>query len=302
MEAISTKNFFGLFRSKRNFRHHVESIYFQARMINNTLFHFFLFLTICCIVLSGGHRNESLARSNNQSNDEQSDSSDEDMEKIVYRHQEVLAWDQTEDERVFHSLLQLLRSLNPHRSQHLDNALLFIMDSIQRHSCSILHLHERFKTVFFGNDSRIIMISLKSQHLKGNFDLSLIPHTVQRLHLERNLFTSISGLDKLAGKNLNYLNLLANPLDLNLSSLLRVSPGSIGNPLKYLHVNAHQICLSLAGVKCNRSNPCSVRMKSLTEVVREPAKQWINNSILKRISVGNHKKPMLIQRQQATCS
>ena len=265
------------------------------------------FLHICYIILSigivlgGGLSNEELSEANNQSKDAQSDASAQDSEQIVYRHQDVLAWDQTEDEKVFQSLLELLQSLAPHTSQQLNDALLFIMDSIRRQSCSVCDLHEQFRTIFFCNDSRIVMISLKSQSLRGNFDVSLIPHTVRSLHLARNGLTSISGLDRLAGKNLKYLNLLANPLHLNLRPLLESAPGSIGNPLRYLHVNAHQICLNLS-VQCNRSDLRSHQMKSLNGNVHEAATQWIEKSILKQISMGNHKRPRVIQKKNRLVS
>ena len=164
-------------------------------MTLTALMYFACIFTVIRAAMNCSHLHLAMSELSNLSNAEQSDISDGDTEdsaeEIVYRHQDVLAWDQTEDEKVFRSMAHLLRSLQSGH-QYLENALVFIEDSIQNQSCIIREICYRFRRIFYCNGSRIWMINFKSLHLKGHFDLSTVPSSARRLNLERNDFTSIS--------------------------------------------------------------------------------------------------------------
>ena len=155
----------------------------------------------------------------------------------------------------------------------------FIQKCVESKSCFIRDLCDHFKASFICEDEKLISIRMH-QKLTGRIDLYFVPSTVETFLLERNLFAEIIGLDHLAGKQLRYLDVRGNPLEIDLEPLTRTSPQSVDNPLRYLRVSTHQITWSLLGVRQTESTQ---RLMGFHHAVTE----WFHLSVLQNLTVGH---------------
>lgn len=148
-------------------------------------------------------------------------------------------------------------------------------------SCSIQNLCDRFHEHFRCKDKALREIKLDRQKLKGIIDLSALPSTVTKLNVERNSLTEIIGLERLNGKKLQTLKIRKNALEIDLEPLIR-SPLSVDNPLRTMWIMAPQISRSLhVDPGFDEGDVSYIRDNVLCA-----AKEWINFSVLDRITMG----------------
>ena len=165
----------------------------------------------------------------------------------------------------------------------------FIKRCAANQACTVQDVCDRFGSHFMcDDDGKLISINLH-QKLTGHIHLSFLPDTVVTLMLERNLFSGIFGLDQLVGKQLNFLDLRENPLDIDLKPLRNVYSDSMDNPLRYIRVSAYQISWSLLGIRRDtRYAPQSVR-DDFSFTVQEAMVPWFRLSILNCMTLGRNR-------------
>ena len=134
----------------------------------------------------------------------------------------------------------------------------------------------------------MIVCLIQMSAIEGHLDLSAIPQTVKKVLVVRNRLTSISGLDQLSCKDLSFLDIRGNPLQIELDSLLRSSQTTV-SPLKFFQVSANQISRNLVG----KEMPKRENWKQESTILRELSQallRWIESSSLDCIVVGQ-KRP-----------
>lgn len=162
----------------------------------------------------------------------------------------------------------------------------FIIQCAASDSCSVQDLCDRFTGQFLCVSGYLITIKLSQLKLTGQIDLTFLPSTVVTLMLDRNLFSEIIGLDRLAGKYLENMNVQHNPFDFDLEPFTNASLRAMDNPLRHLRVSAHQIGGTLLGIH-QKSRPENDRVQELLSVaVHQAVACWLPSSILKYMVVG----------------
>ena len=112
--------------------------------------------------------------------------------------------------------------------------------------------------------------------------MTFLPSTVTALLLGRCSFTALHGMDQLAGKELKYLGIRR----------IRLSPKSIGSPLKALGVNSHQISSWLLGIR-RQDVPLGISSPERYHrmVHNAAAKCFIDSSIMDKLALADS-RPM----------
>ena len=198
--------------------------------------------------------------------DEQSEESvnDDDGEQIVYRHQDVVAWNhtnaddsdgeqtmartasswidkepvQSHDSLIFKSLLMLLT--NPRDSQPSFPWQKYLSESIKNQRCSVLDLCNDYKSKFkCDHDGHLTAVRLDQNKPFDHLNLLMLPSTVTDLRVRRTKLKTVSKWHDLKGKSLKCLKIQRNSdLNLNLDGLI----GELNHlPLESLTVSMPQI-------------------------------------------------------------
>ena len=152
--------------------------------------------------------------------------------------------------------------------------------------CTVQDLCDRWE-YFTCDNGALISIKLR-QKLTGHIDLTLLPDSIVSLALARNWFTEIIGLEKLAGKRLQYLDVRGSPLEIDLEPLTKTSWKSILNPLTFIRVNVYQISRSLLGIGIRQQkHPDNHREREeMNNQVHDAALKWFRSSILDCMTLG----------------
>lgn len=200
------------------------------------------------------------------------------------------------DWTVYASLIRMFDGSDP--NMYIRSWYQFIMHCVKSWSCLVQDICDKFAKLFYCRDGVLISITLQRQRIVGLLDLSVVPQTVTRLELERNLFTKVIGLDQLSGKELSYFDIRNNPLALNLDHLISSSNASkVDNPLKVLRVNLFQISHSLIGKRVHRTDGHK-QLAGFYENVSEAATRWIAQTTLDRMIIGRRvKKSWFVERR-----
>ena len=160
----------------------------------------------------------------------------------------------------------------------------FVLHCLETRSCLIQDVcGPRFEKRFLCEYGKIKVISLESQFIRGHLNLSAIPRTVRIINLRKNALTTILGLDQLAGKELMWLDVRQNPLEIDLKMLQSTPQRLESSPLKVIQINHPQIMRSLIGEHCKYPRKQCARFY---EKVYEAAIRWIETSTLDSIVFG----------------
>lgn len=160
----------------------------------------------------------------------------------------------------------------------------FVLECLESRSCLVEDLCERFAKIFYCDGNEITMLNLQGEHLNGSIDISKIPRTVQKVLLERNAFSNITGLNRLSGTALKYLDVRGNPSDIDLRELSKSSPESMNSPLRLLRLNLRQISQCTVGVQIRSKHGKGYRM--ISELAYSAVFQWIRTSVLDAMIIG----------------
>lgn len=186
---------------------------------------------------------------------------------------------------LFDSLLYLFGGLHP--NVHIFEWFRFIRKCALSESCTAHDLCARFADHFMCLEGELWTIKM-SLKLTGHIDLHFLPNSVVSLLLTRSSFTEIIGLDDLAGKQLRYLDVRGNPLEIDLDLFTLSSVCAPHNPLSSLRVNVYQISWSLLGIrhdKCTRSHNYELPEEFFV-TVHQAASRWFQSSTLDSMMVG----------------
>ena len=201
---------------------------------------------------------------------------------------------------VFTSLAQMFGG--PNCKIHEFDWYQYVLYCLESRSCLIRNLcGRRFRNVFNCEKGELISLNLRGKRIIGYLNLSTTPQTIQKILVERSALTEIIGLGQLSGKQLTYLDIRENPLEIDLTPLLASSAGTVDNPLKVLRVNLYQISRSLVGkqIKGTRS---SNRFNQEVAEVYEAAIRWVPLSTLNFIAIGARSKCRYIGRTNMNLS
>ena len=142
------------------------------------------------------------------------------------------------DHKVIQSLVGMMQSVHT-MPPHTCDWLQFVKECAESANCSVANLCREYPHNFNCDaQGQLEGIYIYRGHLEGALALSMIPHSVNILHLNQNKLQSIGTLKDLKGKSLECLNVARNPLVLNLSDL---SSNRCSLPLRTLIVSKCQI-------------------------------------------------------------
>ena len=160
-----------------------------------------------------------------------------------------------------------------------------VLRCLQSQSCDSKMICERFKKLFLCEGDTINLMALEAQYIRGHLDLSATPRAVKAINLKKNLLTRITGLNQLAGKQLKFLDIRRNPLEIDLKELQSTPQmtETESSPLKVLRVNYNQISQSLIG-------KYQTKKGTLCEELHQAAIKWIESSTLDAIVIGRRAK------------
>ena len=195
-----------------------------------------------------------------------------------------------EDIATFSSLLMMFRGSDGNMFEF--DWYQFIFQCLNNRQCFVEFLCHKFNKRFRCGDGKIKMINFTKQKITGTVDLTFLPSTVTTLLLDRCSFTALHGMDRLAGKELKYLDIRRNPFEIDLDWFTRLSPKSIGSPLRALGVNSHQISSWLLGIRRQDVPPGISTPERYHRKVHNAAAKWfINSSILDKLALADS-RPM----------
>ena len=150
----------------------------------------------------------------------------------------VIPMQSPESLMVFQSLLKMLS--NPKESQSLMPWQQYLVESISKRQCSVMHLDRSFEKNFkCDQEGHLRVIGLDGRGPFDHLDLLMIPNTVTKLLLRHTKLQTISEWTDLRGKSLKTLCLDGNyHLKLNLDGL----NGELNHlPLEHLTVSTRSI-------------------------------------------------------------
>ena len=202
-----------------------------------------------------------------------------------------------EDIAVYISLSLMFRG--PDTNIHEFEWHQFISQCVWSESCVAQELCDKFYN-FHCEDGKLIVISLAGRRITGSLDLVHLPSSVQKILVERNLLTEILGIEYLVGKQLMFLDIRNNPVDIDLELFDKRSIRSIGNPIKILRVSPYQVSWYLLGKRPWISQSDVSIHQLFTKEVDQALTHWMSCSTLDSIYLGRkrsipHDPSMLVQ-------
>ena len=142
---------------------------------------------------------------------------------------------------------------------------------------------------FHCEEGKLILISLAGRRITGSLDLVHLPSSVQKVLVERNLLTNILGIDHLAGKQLTFLDIRNNPVNVDLELFDKRSIRSIGNPIKILRVSPFQVSWYLLGKRSWIPQTNVFAHQLFMKEVDQALTNWVSCSTLDSVYLGRRR-------------
>ena len=177
----------------------------------------------------------------------------------------------------------------------------FIKRCAKSGMCALQNLCDLFEKEFDCDHGELWSLNLNG--LKGYINLAYLPSTVSVLLIDKNEFTGIGGLDRLAGKRLKLMDIRTNPLNLDLEPFIRSSPRSIGNPLKRLRISGHQIAFYFLGISQEeaREYKDGREQRAMQSRVQKALIPWFHSSVLEVLRLGHNRRQNNLIKSSIAC-
>lgn len=216
--------------------------------------------------------------------------------RIPLKISRIVLFPTNEDIAIYASLYRMFGG--PGSNIHKFEWYQYIMHCVESGSCFVDNLCYRFHAHFRCTIRKhlsglLIDMDLRRQNICGHLNISEIPRTVKKMDISRNSLNAIVGFDHMAHSNLKYLDIVRNPLDLDMRSFM--APNN--NPLRVLRVQACQVSLSLIGLPFRQCFENWNDDPTISERIYYFAVQWIELSSLNNIILEPYETHKNIKRK-----